>query len=212
MLTAPSAAEPRYALGPALEFLVDLSMLNHAIEIASSRMEQTLGVSSQQRLLLRFIGKFSGITAGDLARLLHLDPGTISAGLRRLAERGLVRRRVDPHDRRRAPLALTAAGRSLERPTALTVERAVERLLEGAPLAESRTARKVFRTLAALLVDATATAVLRPSKSSRVTRGVRSRIAFRPAANPSTSRRRRKSPFAQSSGRLRVKQSVKARR
>ena len=122
-----------YPLGPALDFLKQLWALNHALEQLSSRMDARLGVTAQQRLLLRCIGKYPGISAGHLASLLRLDPGTVSASLNRLQAKGLVVRRRDPRDRRRSSLGLTAKGRELDHAAPGTVEGAVERLLASAP-------------------------------------------------------------------------------
>jgi DNA-binding MarR family transcriptional regulator len=47
----------------------------------------------------------------ELARILGMRQTTLSNHLRRLGERGLVRRRPDPHDGRAALLRLTAKGR-----------------------------------------------------------------------------------------------------
>ncbi|MBK6847442.1 MAG: MarR family transcriptional regulator [Proteobacteria bacterium] len=91
-----------------------------------------MGVTAQQRLILRCVGKYPGMTAGQLASLLHVDPGTVSASLNRLEGKGLLERRRDPRDKRRASLGLTAKGRALDRPSEGTVENAVERLLGGA--------------------------------------------------------------------------------
>lgn len=122
-----------YPLGPALDFLRRLWRLNHALEMLSSRMDQRLGVTAQQRLVVRCVGKYPGVTAGQLATLLHIDPGTASATLKRLEEKGLVERRRDPRDLRRTTLGLTAKGRRIDRPQQGTVEEASERLLSEIP-------------------------------------------------------------------------------
>jgi DNA-binding MarR family transcriptional regulator len=131
-MTKQADSTASYPLGPALDFLQRLWQLNHALEKVSSSMEKRLGVTAQQRLILRCVGKYPGMTAGHLASLLHVDPGTVSASLSRLEIKGLLERRRDPRDKRRASLGLTAKGRALDRPAAGTVEGAVERLLEGA--------------------------------------------------------------------------------
>lgn len=130
MKSVPEDELAAYPLGPALDFMRRIAELNHALERVSSRMDRTLGVTAQQRLILRCVGKYPGITAGQLANILHLDPGTISASLRRLVERRLVERRDDPRDKRRVVLGLTPEGRELDQPTAGTVEHAVQRLLD----------------------------------------------------------------------------------
>ncbi len=92
-------------------------------------MVARLGVTFQQRTVLRLVGRFPGVTAGKLAETLHVDRGTLSATLRRLETRGLIERRSDPKDRRRVLIGLTARGRALDVPDAGTVESAVARTL-----------------------------------------------------------------------------------
>lgn len=148
---SPTHEEVEYPLGPALDLMRQVSALNHALERLSSRMDRELGITAQQRLVLRCVGKYPGITAGQLAAVLHLDPGTVSASLRRLDDRQLLERRPDPRDRRRITLGLTTAGRDLDRPTAGTVEEAIEQLLREADAEDVATTKAVLARLAGLL-------------------------------------------------------------
>jgi DNA-binding MarR family transcriptional regulator len=136
-----------YPLGPALEFLQRLWALNHALEMLSNNMAARLGVTAQQRLVIRCLGKYPGLSAGELASLLHLDPGTISAALRRLESRKLIARKRDPDDHRRAFLRLTKKGQTLDRGTPGTVENAVEHLLAGVKRREVRATVHVLERL-----------------------------------------------------------------
>ncbi|MBI3504824.1 MAG: MarR family transcriptional regulator [Proteobacteria bacterium] len=52
-----------------------------------------------------------GVSSGEIARDLGLDPGHFSRILRALAKRGVVRKRAASHDARRLRLDLTPAGR-----------------------------------------------------------------------------------------------------
>ncbi|MBL8721252.1 MAG: MarR family transcriptional regulator [Myxococcales bacterium] len=122
-------APSRLALGPALDFLQRLWRLDHATERASARMERRLGITAQQRFVIRCVGAYPGMTAGQLATLLHVDRGTVSATLGRLETKGLLERRRDPVDSRRVVLGLTAKGRALDVPAKGTVEEAVDRML-----------------------------------------------------------------------------------
>lgn len=128
-MKARTPEDTELPLGEALDFLRHVWRLDHALERLSRRMERDLGVTGPQRLVLRCVGKYPGVTAGQLAGLLHLDPGTMSAILRRLEEKGLVRRRKDPVDKRRLCLGLTEKGRTLDAPTVGTLESAVDALL-----------------------------------------------------------------------------------
>lgn len=142
-----------YPLGPALDLLRHVSMLNHALELVSSRMDRELGITAQQRLILRCVGKYPGITAGHLAQVLHLDPGTISAALKRLEQKSLLTRRTDPRDRRRANLGLTAKGRALDAPTRNTVESAVEELLRTTAPARVTSVKRILAELTTILIN-----------------------------------------------------------
>lgn len=142
-----------YPLGPALTLLRRMWRLEHALEQLSSRMERQLGVSAPQRLALRCIGKYPGLTAGQLARMLHLDPGTVSAMLRRLEKRALIERRRDPRDKRRVALGLTPSGRALDRATEGTVEHAVERLLAAIEPQQAERFGRLLDQFTALVED-----------------------------------------------------------
>ncbi len=131
----------------ALDFMQMLWRVNHALEQLSKRMETRLGITAQQRMVIRWIGKHEGITAGALAGHLHLDAGTVSAALARMERRGLVVRRRHPGDGRRVVVGLTAAGKRLDRPARSTVEAAVEELLE---LVNARDVEIAMRVLAEL--------------------------------------------------------------
>lgn len=123
--------EPRYPLGPALDFLERTWRVNHAMQRVSNRMARDLGLTGPQRLVVRCIGKYPGIPAGQVASILHLDRGTISSALKRLDERGLIKRRADPNDGRRVTLGLTEDGRAFDRPMEHTIEATVEHLLRA---------------------------------------------------------------------------------
>jgi MarR family transcriptional regulator, organic hydroperoxide resistance regulator len=140
-----------YPLGPALGFLQRIWQLNHVLERLSERMMTTLGVTAQQRLVIRCVGKYPGIGPGQLASLLRVDPGTVSAALNRLESKGLLERRRDPRDRRRTTLGLTAEGRALDGPTDGTVEAALGQLLEEAAPEDVASTVRVLEQLTGLV-------------------------------------------------------------
>lgn len=140
-----------FPVSPSLDFLQKIWGLNHAVEKLSSRMEKKLGITAQQRVVIRCIGTYPGITAGQLAGVLHIDPGTMSTALRRLEERKLIERRRDPSDSRKNSLALTAWGREFDSPTEGTVEKAVEQMLATSTPHELATTRAVLERLTSFL-------------------------------------------------------------
>ncbi len=144
---------PEYTLGAPLDFLERLWHLNHALERLSSRMVRALGVTAQQRLLLLCVGKYPGITSGQLASMLRLDPGTVSAALKRVEEKGLLQRESDPRDGRRTIVGLTAKGRSVAVSQGGTVEAAVEDFLENTPREQTELALLVLENLTKRILD-----------------------------------------------------------
>ena len=136
-----------FPLEAPLDFLQHLWELNHALEQRSLQMERTMGITAQQRLFLRCIGQHPGLTASQLAGVLHLDRGTVSVSLQRLIKKGLVSARRDARDSRRMALSLTARGAKLSGPDARTVEHVVERLLGEANGREVANTKQVLRRL-----------------------------------------------------------------
>jgi DNA-binding MarR family transcriptional regulator len=116
-------------MGRVLDFMRLLWAVDHGLQSISKRLEASVGVTGPQRLVIRIVGQFPGISAGDLANILHIHPSTLTGVLKRLVSRGQIARRSDPHDARRAQFALTAAGQRLNRMRAGTVEAAVLRAL-----------------------------------------------------------------------------------
>jgi DNA-binding MarR family transcriptional regulator len=106
--------------------------LVHALEVRSKRMAKTLGVTGPQRLVIRVLGRSPDATASDVAGLLGLHPSTLTGILKRLEEQGMLERRSDPDDRRRARFRLTARGLDVDRARRGTVEAAVRRALARA--------------------------------------------------------------------------------
>jgi DNA-binding MarR family transcriptional regulator len=143
--------EEALPLDGALGFLRWLWRLNHAMEALSLRMERGLGITAQQRLLIRCLGKFPGITPGRLAELLCVDPGTVSSTTRRLLDRGLIRRETGDSDRRRVALGLSPAGRQIDQPSPGTVECAVENLLASTSERDIETTVRVLKRLVTYL-------------------------------------------------------------
>jgi DNA-binding MarR family transcriptional regulator len=140
-------------LEPALAFLRELWALNHALESTSRRMHDAMGITAQQRMLLRFVGKFPEQTASALAALLHIEKSTLSQSLKKLEARDLVATTRDANDARRTRVVLTARGKRFDRPQIGTVERAVARTL-GATASRDRTAvRRFLQRLVASLED-----------------------------------------------------------
>jgi DNA-binding MarR family transcriptional regulator len=122
-----------------LAFLQVIWRLEHAVERASKRMEDTLGLSGPQRFALRLIGHTPGVGAGELAGAMHLHPSTVTGMIQRLEGRGYVRRLAHPTDGRRMHLYLTPAGARVTRAKP-TIEHAARATLARCPVAKQRAA------------------------------------------------------------------------
>lgn len=138
-------------LGPVLDFMRALWELDHALQSASKRMEARLGYTGPQRMVVRVLGKYPGISAGEVSALLHLHPSTLTGVLKRLEQRGLVDRKPDPADARRALLALTARGRQVDELRAGTIETAVRKALSRLESRHGKAAREIADALVAEL-------------------------------------------------------------
>ena len=136
-------------LGQVLEFMQVLWAVDHELQSTSKRQEASTGVTGPQRLVLRIVGRFPGISAGRVSEILRLHPSTLTGVLKRLEAHGLLERRADPADARRALLDLTPDGRAIDAARSGTVEAVVRRLLQRLPPRSVAAAREVLERLAA---------------------------------------------------------------
>lgn len=126
---ADDEADAAPELTGTLHFMQLLWELHHNLQARSKSMETTHGVTGPQRLVLRLVGRFPGLSAGELAGMLRLHPSTLTGVLRRLEHHGLLVRKSDPRDGRRALLKLTTAGKRIDAKRGGTVEAAVRQAL-----------------------------------------------------------------------------------
>jgi DNA-binding MarR family transcriptional regulator len=106
-----------------------------------------VGLTQGQFSLLMSLNRPAPPTMGDVAAVLVLDRTTLTAKLKPLRRRGLVRVKVDVEDRRSRRLVLTAAGRAVLVAAAPIWKRAhaqTERLLQSA---DAENVRKSLREL-----------------------------------------------------------------
>nr|WP_275937441.1 MarR family transcriptional regulator [Sorangium cellulosum] len=134
-----------------LDFMKLLWAVDHGLQSTSKRMEAKMGVTGPQRLVIRIVGRYPGISAGQLAEIMQLHPSTLTGVLKRLQERGIIERRMDPNDGRRALLGLTARGRELDSLRTGTVEAAVRQALKAVPRRKLEAAQDVLAAVAEAL-------------------------------------------------------------
>lgn len=140
-------------IGPVLEFMRVMWALDHGLNSTSKRMHRTLGVTGPQRLAIRVIGKYPGITAIELAELLHVHRSSMVGVLQRLVRGGIVQRQRDPKDARRLRLTLTRIGERLDTQRAGTIEAAVRRVLMRLSKREVHEVGRILGSLASELLS-----------------------------------------------------------
>ncbi|MEQ8654038.1 MAG: bifunctional helix-turn-helix transcriptional regulator/GNAT family N-acetyltransferase [Kiloniellales bacterium] len=134
---------------------LDESMLESGFTLAEARV-------------LYELDRHPGITAGDLARGLRIDPAYLSRLLKRFREGNLVEVERDPADARRQRLTLTAAGRKVYEPLEAGSRERVAQVLAGLSEAEQQRLLSAMQTIGELLralpADPPEPAVLRPCR------------------------------------------------
>ena len=135
-------------LGEVLSFMRLLWAVTHGLESKSKRMLSEIGVTGPQRLVLRIVGQNPNLAPGELARVLHVHPSSLTGVLHRLEQTKLLQRERDPKDGRRSTLRLSPLGRQINSRRAGTVESAVQRAMASLPSATLRSAEEVLKKLA----------------------------------------------------------------
>ena len=154
-VTKPSAASDASSapfdvrpLGGALDFLRVLWAINHGLATTSRYMKAKHGITGRQRLIIQVVNEFPGISAGDLAKVLHLDPSTLTGVLQQMSQRSLIQLQPDPRDRRRLRIHLTSKGRRMSQLPVGTVETAVSKTLSRVSPGKVKATREVLALLA----------------------------------------------------------------
>lgn len=148
-------------IGEVLEFLGLLWAVDHSLQKLSKRLHATRNITVPQRLVLRIVGRFPGMPSGEVASILHIHPSTLTGIIARLCQRGLLQRRDDPRDRRRALLALTSRGRELDVDEDSAIDSTVARVLASGVPSEIEAIRNVFTRLATALEAHSGTLAMR---------------------------------------------------
>jgi DNA-binding MarR family transcriptional regulator len=143
--------EEEVRLGKVLDFMRLLWSVDHGLQSLSKRMDARLGVTGPQRLVIRIVGRFPGISPGEVADILKVHKSTLTGVLQRLEKRGLIERKASPDDRRRSLVWLTAAGQKVNAVRAGTVEAALRRAMNRLDTDNLAAAEEVLTIFAAEL-------------------------------------------------------------
>ena len=139
------------ALEPTLDFMRLLWRIEHGLQSRSKQMEAAIGITGPQRLVLRIVDQFPGLSAGELANIVRLHPSTITGIVQRLVDKRLLERTGDRADRRRVQLRVRPDAKPFTRRSATTIELAIARVLARVPAAHINQTRSVLTAVARAL-------------------------------------------------------------
>ncbi len=98
---------------------------------ALNRERERLGQKLIPVPLMAYVLEHPGCTQGEVADFLYISPASVAASCKRLEKEGLLERRVDPANRRKNQLYVTAEGEALTLAKRAMLERVNERAFAG---------------------------------------------------------------------------------
>jgi DNA-binding MarR family transcriptional regulator len=110
---SPPARLPRAE--NAVRVLVALRRAAHVLRLTRGGADPDAGVTPAQLFVLAQVARATPLSVTEIADRTSTDRSSVSGIIRRLVERGLVRRRRAAHDERRVEVTATPAGRALLR-------------------------------------------------------------------------------------------------
>ena len=114
-----------------------LSVLNNRLTRAVAQVyARRFRLSAPEWRTMAVLGRYGPMSAISVVDRTAMDKVRVSRAVARLVSAGRVSRRVDPADRRRTVLALTAAGRAIHREIVPHARGVEARLLAGLAPAE----------------------------------------------------------------------------
>jgi DNA-binding MarR family transcriptional regulator len=178
--------------GPAADMTAVLNALRRvvrAFRAVAQVAQDVIGISGAQHFVLERLAEAPALSLNDLAARTMTHKSSVSVVVKRLVDRGFVRRRRSSADRRSIVLTLTAAGRR-------AIERAPDSAQTRLIAALRRMPRRELATLASLFerfTDELGVGTLEPlmlfEDESRTWRRSRSRHGRAPGDSPRATRR-----------------------
>jgi DNA-binding MarR family transcriptional regulator len=104
---------PSTGVAMPLDFLSPLHRASRGISVYLEGRTRELGVSPGEGHLLTYLRGYAPAPVGELVRVFGLKQSTLTSMLDRLEAAGLLRREVNPEDRRSYLIHLTGAGEAL---------------------------------------------------------------------------------------------------
>jgi len=139
------------AFDPVLDLTRLLWAIEHLLNRTSKLLHRQVGITGPQRVVLRIVQEQPGVSAGEIAKLMHVDKSTLTGVFRRLEERRLIVRELDGADRRRARFRLGPASRGVGFIDVPSLESAVAAAFARAPKRGRQAARDILAAVCARL-------------------------------------------------------------
>jgi DNA-binding MarR family transcriptional regulator len=131
-------------------FSYRLSVLSNRISSAISReYHRRFGLAITEWRVIAVLGRFPGLSAGEVSVRTAMDKVAVSRAVARLLERALIQRETHDDDRRRSVLALSAEGVRVYDEVAPMVMEYHQRLFETFTAEESAMLNQLIDKLAA---------------------------------------------------------------
>src|SRR5688572_20978955 len=92
------------------------------LRLSDRETQHRYGLSAAQAFVLHALREKEALTVNEIAERTATDQSSVSVVIQRLVQRRLIRRVVNPEDRRSFLLSLTARGRTLMRKSPLTAQ------------------------------------------------------------------------------------------
>lgn len=131
------------------------SRLSYRCSMVSARIARFLapmwesrhGLSVDTWRILAVIGRYGPVSAKEVATRSSNDAFHVSRAIERLARKRLIKRDVDPKDRRRARLELTPVGRAAHQAIGHALTRVENELLAGLKPKDQEVLRRALATV-----------------------------------------------------------------
>lgn len=134
-----------------LTFLSPLHKASRQISVYLAAQTRELGVSDSEGHLLSYLRSYAPAPVGELVKVFGLKQSTLTSMLDRLEEAGLVRREVNPGDRRSFMIHISDAGLELAERLSRILETFEEKVREQV----SAEAVEGFRSVMAAVEEVT---------------------------------------------------------
>jgi MarR family transcriptional regulator, 2-MHQ and catechol-resistance regulon repressor len=131
----------------ALKLWVVLSRAHEAVAELARRDVERGELSLTEFGVMEALFHKGDLTAGEVSKRVLLRSGSLTYVIDKLAERGLIRRKVCEEDKRRTYLQLTTAGNTLMRKIWPGHAAVIELATSGLTLAEKRTVARLLKRM-----------------------------------------------------------------